>query len=143
MVPDDVLSLQKQQEHGLVAQEQNVIGRLGPVLESIVAHGGEADTEGCLVTESNLADVWIVHQDGTRNWISAPATGCKTKALIVTNVGVYAKRYDGRGEYNLDSTESATACQQSACEAWPLPIFPHMGPLGFIVRRDAILNINT
>jgi len=77
----------------------------------------EGDADGCLVRESSTSHQWIVHNDGTRNWIPTPTSGCNAKALMVPDVAVFTKRHGGSGDYTLDSAQSSKACGNSACKA--------------------------
>jgi len=66
-----------------------------------------------------------VHGDGTRNWVGSPTSGCRESASSVADIEVYDKRHGGSGAYNLDSSQSATACQSAPCTT---PIAPVTAP---------------
>ena len=100
--------------------------------------GLQPDGTGCLVATTSSPNVWVVHNDSTRNWLSKPAPAlCRAKALVVGDVGVYRKRHGGGGAYNLNATLSAAACAQlDGCAApGPPPSAPATvpGPLHFVV----------
>lgn len=89
--------------------------------------GGQPDTEGCLVHDKAGHNVWIVHNDSTRNWISEPTSGCVSKALLVTEsqLDSYTKRYGAKDpRYALDKAASASACLNNACPSPPAPAPP-------------------
>ena len=72
-----------------------------------------ADTVGCLARESSdAANVWLMHADGTRNWLSAPPSGAVASAFALPSIAIYPKRHGGTGAYNLDAADSATAFAQ-------------------------------
>ena len=97
-----------------------------------------ADTDGCIVRdEESDSNVWIVHADGSRNWLSAPSPGCYEKALIIYNVSLYPKRHGGEGAYNLTPLQSKQVCNRPGpgpnCSTVPRPPSVHQGRLRFIV----------
>ena len=70
------------------------------------------DTSGGLVKDAT--NVWIIHCDRTRNWLSKPSDAARTRATLISNIGDYSKRHGGTGDYNLDATNSATASMMPA-----------------------------
>jgi hypothetical protein len=102
------------------------------------------DTDGCLVrSESGSpAYVWIVHTDGTRNWLSFISEGAWNASHPVHNIEVYRKRHDGRGSYTLNASASVAAflqrCANCVCgedgvpAELPSPAPPLSAPLRFI-----------
>jgi hypothetical protein len=98
------------------------------------------DTDGCLVRDG--VDVWIVHADGTRNWLSMPPAGASDAARPIADASAYPKRHGGKGAYNLDADQSAAAfaqrCHGCVCDgvglpaALPSPPPEHAAPLRFI-----------
>ena len=58
-------------------------------------------------------NIWIVHSDGSRNWVGKPTSGCAGNALLVPDVEVYQKR---SSNYELNEQDSAAACQNNNCE---------------------------
>jgi hypothetical protein len=93
------------------------------------------DTAGCLTTQKGTSsNIWIVHKDGTRNWISAPTAGCRAKAVAVPNIEVYPKRHGAQNPlYALNTTASAMACSNPKCAvAIPAPPPPPPQALRFI-----------
>jgi len=87
-------------------------------------NGPEEDIKGCLVKDVTEQYVWIVHNDSTRNWISTANAKCFQKALQVSDVSIYPKRYHGIGHYNLNSTQSFLACEELGCKIAPSPPMP-------------------
>jgi len=80
------------------------------------------DTKGCLITDSK--DVWIVHQDGSRNWLSKPAAGCTAKAAPqpAAIISAIPKRHGATSPlYTLNQAQSAQACRNSGCVELPTP----------------------
>jgi hypothetical protein len=94
----------------------------------------DADIHGCLVRDSTNAEhirfkhVWVLHSDGTRNWVSKPTVGCYDKAHSVPNITVYSKRDDCSGDYDLSEADSASACQNGECTVLPDPGNPIANP---------------
>ena len=97
------------------------------------------DTDGCLVRDG--LDVWIVHADGTRNWLSTPPAGACDAARPIADASAYPKRHGGKGAYNLDADQSAAAfaqrCNGCVCDGAGLPAAlpspaPGTAPLRFI-----------
>merc|ERR1719461_862013 len=78
----------------------------------------QADTEGCLIRDQTSNHVYVMHNDNTRNWISAPTAGCNAKAQVVASLP--PKRHGGQGAYELDAAQSVEACKNTGC---------HMGPV--------------
>ena len=75
----------------------------------------QTDVEGCLV-QTTGAYVWVVHNDGSRNWIEEPTAGCIAKALVIPDKSVYPPRDPGStGAYNLVGQDSVAACANDAC----------------------------
>eukprot|EP00037_Helgoeca_nana_P018828 m.181856 g.181856 ORF g.181856 m.181856 type:complete len:522 (+) comp24609_c0_seq1:47-1612(+) len=72
------------------------------------------DTTGCLVRSPSGGNIWVVHSDGSRNWLSTSAshTEWQASALVVANIDVYPKRHGGSGAYSLDSDDSSAAFAQ-------------------------------
>jgi hypothetical protein len=84
----------------------------------------QPDVEGCLVRVDGEQYVWIVHNDSTRNWISSPSSGCEQKALPVpaSQLDAYPKRHGAQDpRYVLNASQSALACQHTACSVAPVP----------------------
>ena len=73
----------------------------------------DTDTQGCLVMVKGQNNIWIVHSDGSRNWVGKPTSGCAGNALFVPDVEVYQKR---SSNHNLNEQDSAAACQNNKCE---------------------------
>jgi hypothetical protein len=81
----------------------------------------QPDTAGCLLKDTT-SNVWIVHNDSTRNWVSRPTAGCHDKALRIPQIAAYPKR--PAAHYNLNATQSATACANTGCPSAPQPPAP-------------------
>ena len=80
------------------------------------------DTEGCLLHADGGKDnnVWLVHSDGTRNWLSRPTPGCFNNSLGVADINIYVKRHGGVDAYSLNEAQSKVACATNkACSAAP------------------------
>ena len=86
--------------------------------------GGTNDTGrtvGCLAREKTGHNTWIVHADGTRNWLQYPTAGCAAKALPVASIDAFRKRDGGSGKYTLDKADSTAACGNAKCARMPAP----------------------
>jgi hypothetical protein len=95
----------------------------------------QSDTVGCLVHGgSSASNVWLVHNDSTRNWISAPTPGCFADSLSVPDIDVYTKRYGPTDpRYNLNAAQSKAACDTNkACTTIP-PAAVGVGGLHYVV----------
>ena len=96
-------------------------------------------TIGCVVKmNSDINDansIWIVHPDGTRNWLQYPPASCFAKAIVVPSIDVFPKRDGGTGQYTLNAADSAAACNNNAkCAEVPAPAKPAPAPpLRFLV----------
>ena len=102
-------------------------------------HAAGNDTAGCLVRKKGSDDVWIVHSDGTRNWLSEPPAGSLDAAYSVPSMVPYPKRHAGTGAYALDAADCAAAfaqrCTGCACDSTGVPASlpaPLHTPLRFI-----------
>eukprot|EP00038_Savillea_parva_P008850 m.179598 g.179598 ORF g.179598 m.179598 type:complete len:507 (-) comp14803_c0_seq1:206-1726(-) len=109
-----------------------------------------SDVVGCLVTSQSTTNVWVIHPDGTRNWLSASPSRPEWQqyATTVNNISVYPKRYGGQGAYDLNATACqavvANRCAPGSCHCDPttgkanlssLPVPaspPHTSPIRFI-----------
>ena len=80
-----------------------------------------ADTVGCLVATKGTSNIWIIHEDGSRNWLSAPTASCRAKALVVPDIDVHPKRHGATSPlYGLNPHDSAVACSSnSKCSSAP------------------------
>jgi hypothetical protein len=78
------------------------------------------DTEGCLLHDGDKKNVWLVHNDSTRNWVSQPTPGCFSNSLDVADINIYDKRHGGSGAYSLNTAQSKVACTTNkACSVAP------------------------
>jgi hypothetical protein len=86
---------------------------------------GGNDTSGCLAATNGTSNVWIVHKDGSRNWLSKPTAGCHQQAHVVPNINVYPKRHGAQSPlYPLNAQDSAVACRDNP----PCPVIPPAPP---------------
>jgi hypothetical protein len=69
-------------------------------------------TSGCLVQVADQSYIWVVHEDGTRNWLGTVEPSWHAAALTITNVTIYPKRDGGVGHYDLTAAESDAAFEQ-------------------------------
>lgn len=87
-----------------------------------------SDVQGCLVRTDDSADsgyVWVVHPDGTRNWLSAPPS--LADALVTKDINVFPKRHGGTGAYVLDAAGSVAAVEQRCSSSSMCPCDPTTG----------------
>ena len=94
-----------------------------PFPRAVNGSGGGAgpDTAGCLITDAR-SNVWVVHDDGTRNWISKPTSGCMSKATAEPDdtINAIPKRHGANSPlYALDAAQSAAACANHGCTKLP------------------------
>eukprot|EP00947_MAST-08B_sp_MAST-8B-sp1_P000463 g463.t1 len=93
------------------------------------AGGQQADAIGCLVTDAAARrNVWVIHEDGTRNWVSKPTAGCASKAAAEPAAAIDAipKRHGATSPlYSLDQAHSDQACAiNPSCAELPSPAPP-------------------
>jgi len=106
-----------------------------------IERGGGSNQGGSTVQPQADAYVWVVHPDGTRNWVQFPTAGCAARALAIGNISAFPKRHGGQGAYGLNATQSAVACAQDGSGphcSLPLPTplpppLPRRQPVRFIV----------
>jgi len=125
----------------VVAEEHNTDEPAHPIISGDVSEGYFAfnapvsspgpDTIGCLVSDGRY--IWILHDDGSRNWVNNNDACVVSQALRIQHdeINVFPGRHG-----NLDANASAKVCQTSAaCVAGELP-----KPLGQHSLRFLVLN---
>lgn len=92
------------------------------------ATNSSSDVQGCLVRTDASADaghVWVVHPDGTRNWLSAPPS--LADAIVTKDINAFPKRHGGTGAYVLDAAGSVAAVKQRCSSSSMCPCDPTTG----------------